>query len=84
MSNSLANKLRKDSVMDLASPSANVSAFCRAVLSRVIPNEFWGIGEDQTHNKQVLMKNVDRFVNLRRFETLSLHDVTQEMKVPII
>lgn len=69
--------------MDLASPSANVSAFCRAVLGRVIPDEFLGIGEDQTHNKQVLMKNVDRFVDLRRFETLSLHDAVQGMKVPI-
>lgn len=67
--------------MDLASPSADVSAFCRAVLSRVIPDEFWGVGEDQTHNKQVLLKNVDRFVDLRRFETLSLHDVVQGMKV---
>jgi telomerase reverse transcriptase len=67
--------------MDLATPSANVSAFCRAVLGRVIPDEFFGTGEDQTHNKQVLMKNVDRFIELRRFETLSLHDVMQGMKV---
>ena len=52
------------------------------MLGRVIPDEFLGIGEDQAHNKQVLMKNVDRFVDLRRFETLSLHDVTQGMKVP--
>jgi telomerase reverse transcriptase len=68
--------------MDRATPSANVSAFCRTVLGRVVPDEFWGIGDDQTHNKQALMKNVDRFVNLRRFETLSLHDVVQGMKVP--
>lgn len=79
----LPKKQKKDSIMDLASPSANVSAFCRAVLGRVIPDEFLGIGEDQRHNKQVLMKNVDRFVDLRRFETLSLHDVMQGMKVPI-
>lgn len=67
--------------MDLATPSANVSAFCRAVLGKVIPDEFFGTGEDQTHNKQVLMKHVDRFIELRRFETLSLHDVMQGMKV---
>jgi len=67
--------------MDRATPTANVSAFCRAVLGRVVPDQFWGIGDDQTHNKQVLMKNVDQFVNLRRFETLSLHDVVQGMKV---
>ncbi|OBT76587.1 hypothetical protein VF21_05363 [Pseudogymnoascus sp. 05NY08] len=77
----LPKKQKKDSIMDLATPSANVSAFCRAVLGRVIPDEFFGTGEDQVHNKQVLMKNMDRFIELRRFETLSLHDVTQGMKI---
>ncbi|OAF54483.2 hypothetical protein VC83_09002 [Pseudogymnoascus destructans] len=77
-------KLKKDSIIDLATPSANVSAFCRAMLGRVIPDEFFGTGEDQTHNKQVLMKNVDRFINLRRFETHSLHDATQGMKISTI
>ncbi|KAL5345486.1 Telomerase reverse transcriptase [Pseudogymnoascus australis] len=75
---------RKENIMDLACPSANVSAFCRAVLGRVIPDEFLGIGEDQTHNKQILMKNMDRFVDLRRFETLSLHDAVQGMKISAI
>ncbi|KFY02560.1 hypothetical protein O988_02079 [Pseudogymnoascus sp. VKM F-3808] len=80
----LPKKQKKESIMDRATPSANVSAFCRAVLGRVVPDEFWGIGDDQTHNKHVLMKNVDRFVDLRRFETLSLHDVVQGMKISAI
>ncbi|OBT59037.1 hypothetical protein VE04_01035 [Pseudogymnoascus sp. 24MN13] len=80
----LPKKPKKDSIMELATPSANVSAFCRAVLGRVIPDEFFGTGEDQAHNIQVLMRNVDRFIELRRFETISLHDVTQGMKISTI
>lgn len=75
---------KKFSVKELATPTANVSAFCRAVLCRVVPDEFWGIGENQTHNINVLMQNTDRFVKLRRFENFSLHDVTQGMKVCMI
>ena len=80
----LPKKPRKDTLVDLANPGANVSAFCRAVLGRVVPDEFWGIGEDQLHNRKVLLENVDRFINLRRFETLTLHDVVQRMKVPVV
>jgi hypothetical protein len=72
---------RKRSLMDYATPTASVSAFCRSVLSTLIPNEFWGDGNTQTHNKDVFMKSVDRFITLRRFETVSLHDVIQGMKV---
>lgn len=72
---------RKPSLMDYATPTANVSAFCRSVLSTLIPNAFWGEGDTQRHNKGLFMKSVDRFIALRRFETLSLHDVIQGMKV---
>lgn len=72
---------RKPSLMDYATPTAQVSAFCRSVLSTLIPNDFWGEGETQTHNKSLLMKVVDRFITLRRFETVSLHDAIQGMRV---
>ncbi|KAF2112365.1 hypothetical protein BDV96DRAFT_159642 [Lophiotrema nucula] len=36
---------------DMACPAAHVSAFCRAVIARVIPNGFWG--NDQ--NKRIIM-----------------------------
>lgn len=68
---------RKRSIMDLSTPAADVSAFCQAVLSNVVPNEFWGSG----HNKKILIRNVDRFVTMRRFESLTLHEVIQGMKV---
>jgi telomerase reverse transcriptase len=72
---------RKSSLMDYATPTAHVSAFCRSVLSTLIPNGFWGEDDTQTSNKDLFMKVVDRFITLRRFETVSLHDAVQGMKV---
>ncbi|OWP01965.1 telomerase reverse transcriptase [Marssonina coronariae] len=72
---------RKPSMMNHATPTAMVSAFCRAALSRLIPSEFWGAGATQAHNERTFNKNVDRFIGLRRFESLSLHEVTQGLKI---
>lgn len=62
---------------DLACPAAHVSAFCRAVISKVIPEGFWG----NEHNKSNLMYWVDQFIELRRFESVNLHQVTQNIQV---
>ncbi|POS72887.1 telomerase reverse transcriptase [Diaporthe helianthi] len=78
---SSANPLKFSSMTELATPVSQVSAFCQAVLSKIIPHEFWGQGDVQTHNRAMLLKNVDRFVKLRRFETMSLHEVMQGLKV---
>ena len=60
-----------------------VSAFCRAVLSRLLPSEFWGMGDTKAENEKVFQRNVDRFIQLRRFESLSLHEVCQGLKVRV-
>ncbi|KAH9243487.1 hypothetical protein K456DRAFT_1779401, partial [Colletotrichum gloeosporioides 23] len=73
--------IKFDAVTDLATPTPHVSAFCRAVLARLIPNEFWGSGPDQAHNRDLVFKRVDHFVRLRRFESMSLEEVTDEIKV---
>ena len=70
-------------LVSLATPHSNVSAFCQAVLSNLIPNRFWGQGTQGQENKDVVMQNIDRFVRLRRFENLSLHVVSQGLKVDI-
>ena len=64
-----------------AAPHSEVSSFCRAVLSQVIPAEFWGDGMDGLKNKSLIMKRIDQFVHLRKFETLSLHNIFQGIKV---
>ena len=65
----------------LATPPSDVSAFCQAVLSNLIPNRFWGEGIQGQDNKIIIMRNIDSFVRLRRFESLSLHTVSQGLKV---
>lgn len=67
--------------MGYGSSIANVSAFCRAVLRNIIPHDFWGTGDVQAHNEGTFHKNVDKFIGLRRFEALSLHEVIQGIKV---
>jgi len=61
----------------MACPTAHVSAFCRAVVAKVIPKDFWGNDE----NKRTIMHYIDQFVSLRKYETLTLHQVTQKIQV---
>lgn len=68
-------------LVDLACSPSNVSAFCQAVLSKIIPEEFWGDGDTRSHNKAVCLRKVDHFIKLRRFETMSLHEIAQDFKV---
>jgi telomerase reverse transcriptase len=68
-------------IVELATPAASVSAFCQAVLLRVIPHGFWGTKKNQDFNKAVFLKKVDHFISLRRFEQLSLHEIIQDLRV---
>ncbi|CAN9263504.1 unnamed protein product [Alternaria alternata] len=43
----------------------------------VIPEGFWG----NEHNKSNLMYWVDQFIELRRFESVNLHQVTQNIQI---
>lgn len=70
-------------VVELATPLAQVSAFCQAVLKKIIPSCFWGEGDTKEHNLSSTMRRVDHFIRLRRFETMSLHEVCQDIKVRI-
>lgn len=76
-----SSQFRYNSVAELACPVAHVSAFCQATLSKVIPNGFWGEGETGEHNKKMILKNVHHFVKLKRFETMSLHEIIQDLRV---
>lgn len=70
-----------DAITDLATPAAHVSAFCQAVLAKIIPDEMWGNGEDGTHNKSQILRKVDHFVKLRRFEAMSLCELADGIKI---
>ncbi|KAI9171577.1 Telomerase reverse transcriptase [Paramyrothecium foliicola] len=68
-------------VVDLATSTAEVSAFCQAVLSTIIPNDFWGDDDIQAHNKAKFLRKVDHFVKLRRYETMNLFEISQDFKI---
>lgn len=69
------------SLIDAATPTEQVSAFCRAIFCKVIPHEMWGVGKEGEHNLRTLLHHVHSFVQLRRFEGLTMHNVSQGFKV---
>lgn len=74
-------KKPKLSLTDYATPASSVSAFCRAVLHRLIPHRFFGDGKSGVWNRKNIMAHVDSFIKLRRFENLTLHEVCKGLKV---
>ncbi|OBS26806.1 hypothetical protein FPOA_00749 [Fusarium poae] len=72
---------KHDSLEELATPPSQVSSFCQAALSKIIPDSFWGNGDAGKHNKSTVMRSVHHFIRLRRFETMSLHEITQDLKI---
>lgn len=74
----------KYSLTDYATPASSVSAFCRAVLRKLVPLQFFGIGHQGLSNKQTIFNHVDRFIRMRRFESLNLHEVSQGLKITCI
>ncbi|PWY77241.1 hypothetical protein BO94DRAFT_472976 [Aspergillus sclerotioniger CBS 115572] len=71
----------KLSLTDYATPVSSVSAFCRAVLRNLIPPQFYGTGPNRIRHQNIVLKHVDQFVRMRRFESLSLHEVCKGIKV---
>jgi telomerase reverse transcriptase len=72
---------RKVNLTDFATPASAVSAFCRAVLLQVVPPQFFGDGPEGLANRKIIMKHVDSFIKMRRFESPSLHEVCSGLKV---
>jgi hypothetical protein len=71
-------------MMDYATPVSSVSAFCRAVIQKLIPPTFYGVGADGLANRRIVLKHIDQFIKMRRFESLSLHEVCKGMKVGLL
>ncbi|GKZ38872.1 hypothetical protein AbraIFM66950_011420 [Aspergillus brasiliensis] len=74
----------KPSLTDYATPASSVSAFCRAALRKLIPPQFYGTGQNRIQHQNKVLKHVDQFVRMRRFENLSLQDVCRGIKVTCI
>ncbi|PSK43718.1 hypothetical protein B9Z65_7232 [Elsinoe australis] len=69
-----------DSVFALATPTAQVSAFCRAAINHVFPSALWG----DPHNHSHLLKSITHFISLRRYESLTLHTILQHLHLTSI
>ncbi|RMD43955.1 hypothetical protein DV735_g1255, partial [Chaetothyriales sp. CBS 134920] len=69
------------SFLPYATSAASVAAFCKSVLLRLLPAYALGHGPTGHQNWHHLLGQVDHFVHARRFETLSLHQVTQHIKI---
>lgn len=71
----------ESSFLPYAIPTNEVSAFCRAIFIKVIPFGFFGSADEGKENWRKILAHVDRFVHMRKFETLSLHEVCQGLKL---
>ncbi|KAK6362887.1 hypothetical protein TWF730_000340 [Orbilia blumenaviensis] len=71
----------QDPMLLYSTSSHSVYTFIRAVISNIIPLEFWGTGKSVLRTREVFFGHLEKFVKLRRYETLSLHDVMQGFKL---
>lgn len=69
------------SLTDYATPPSSVAAFCRAVFKNLIPRQLLGEGPEGVSNFKLVLQHVDRFIKMRRFESVSLHEVCKGVKV---
>lgn len=73
-----------NTTLTYATPTAQVSAFLRAVLIQILPGNALGVGADGKHNANILLGQVDQFVRMRRHESTSLHEVSQKLNLNCI
>ena len=69
------------STLGHATAAAQVAAFCKAVFRKVFPADFFDHLSGGGDNVASIIGSIDRFVHLRRFETLSLHDLMLSISV---
>ncbi|CAG7919919.1 unnamed protein product [Penicillium olsonii] len=74
----------KVSLTDYATPPSSVSAFCRAVFQKLIPRQLLGDGPEGISNYKIVLRHIDRFVEMRRYESLNLHEVCKGIKITSI
>ncbi|KAK6536115.1 hypothetical protein TWF281_000361 [Arthrobotrys megalospora] len=71
----------QDPMLLYVAGSHSVYTFIRAVMSNIVPLAFWGSGKSALKNRDVFFSHLEKFVKLRRYESLSLHDVMQGLKL---
>ncbi|EXJ79003.1 hypothetical protein A1O3_08504 [Capronia epimyces CBS 606.96] len=64
-----------------ATPATRVSAFCRSVITKLLPSDAFGLGPEGRHNYKMIMTKMDEFIHMRRFESMTLHSVVQGIRL---
>jgi RNA-binding protein of telomerase ribonucleoprotein complex len=61
--------------------SAHVAAFTKAAIKKAVPKVCWGDEEEGSYNQSIILDAAVEFIVRRKFESLTLHDVLQKLKV---
>jgi telomerase reverse transcriptase len=67
-----------------ATPETSVVAFAKAVLKKLVNKSHWGEGSDGDHNFEVINQAATHMILRRKFETLSLHEIVNQLKISAI
>ncbi|KAJ9602431.1 Telomerase reverse transcriptase [Cladophialophora chaetospira] len=67
-----------------ATPIARVSAFCRAAISHLLPADSFGRGLEGQKNRDKIMGTINDFLEMRRFESITMHQAVQGLEVSCI
>lgn len=75
---------QSDIISCFATPVSNCAAFVKAVFNHFLPSNCFGESEDGSHNRSIILDAVEHFVRRRKFESLTLHDILQNIKIAAI
>lgn len=62
--------------MEFVCSHKEISSFAIAATSQVIPKDFWG----SSHNYQQIKNQIANFVSCRRYESVTLHTISQNLR----
>lgn len=74
--NNFTQEKEKQTFLSYATDTNQVCAFVNSVMRRIFSDAWFG----SKYNRRQLMSHVFRFIRLRRFEKMSLHEVRDRMK----
>ena len=66
-----------ENLISMTHPYDKISQFIKSLCKKLIPLELFG----SLHNRNIIFNNIDRIVSLGRYETLTLHELMQNIKV---
>lgn len=70
--------------LGFCTPVSQVSAFCQAVVKHVFPGDLWNVERQDRHNEDLILQSIDKFINLQRHESLTLHSTLQKLRLSSI